>query len=206
MHRYSKSYKHPSHKNSHQNLSLQLASQKDSMVPLLVQSVLGMFPGMSGLFVSAVFSASLSSMSTGLNSMSAVILEDFIKPFRTKPLSERQVHYILRFIVLFFGMAVIGLVFIVEKLGMVLQLATTLGAVMQGPMLTIFFFGICVPWINSRSMLTGAICGFGFMTWICLKAQWAIFTKELTFPTKPVSVEGCTYDFEYKNVTSVYEY
>lgn len=174
------------------------------MVPLLVADLLGAYPGMSGLFVSAVFSASLSSMSTGLNSMSAVILEDFIKPYRTKPLSEKQVHYLLRLNVLFFGLAIIGLVFIVEKLGMVLQLATTLGAVMQGPMLMIFFFGICVPWINSKSMLTGAITGFLFMTWICVKAQWEIYTKELTFPTKDISVDGCTYDFKYKNVTSVY--
>lgn len=165
------------------------------MVPLLVADLLGAFPGMSGLFVSAVFSASLSPMSTGLNSISAVILEDFIKPFRTKPLSERQIHYLLRSNVLLFGLAIIGLVFIVEKLGMVLQLATTLGAVMQGPMLMIFFIGICVPWVNSKSMLTGAITGFVFMTWICMKAQWAIYTKELTFPTKEISVEGCTYEF-----------
>lgn len=175
------------------------------MVPLLVANLLGAFPGMSGLFVSAVFSASLSSMSTGLNSMSAVILEDFIKPFRTKPLSERQIHYLLRSNVLFFGLAIIGLVFIVEKLGMVLQLATTLGAVMQGPMLMIFSIGICVPWVNSKSMLTGAITGFVFMTWICMKAQWAIYTKELTFPTKEISVEGCTYEFEFRNITSKYE-
>lgn len=175
------------------------------MVPLLVADLLGVFPGMSGLFVSAVFSASLSSMSTGLNSMSAVILEDFIKPFRTKPLTEKQVHYILRFIVLFFGLAIIGLVFIVEKLGMVLQLSSALGAVMQGPMLTIFLFGICVPWINSKSMLTGALTGFMFMAYVCLRAQWEMYTKEFTFPTKEISVEGCTYEFEYRNVTTVHQ-
>ncbi|KAL5274149.1 hypothetical protein ACFFRR_000734 [Megaselia abdita] len=181
-----------------------LAQHRDQMVPLLVADLLQALPGMSGLFVSAVFSASLSSMSTGLNSMSAVILEDFIKPFRSKPLSERQVHYLLRLTVVLFGIAIISLVFIVEKLGMVLQLATTLGAVTHGPMMMIFFLGICVPWVNSKSMLTGAITGFLLMTWICMKAQFAIYTKEMTFPTKNISVEGCTYDFEYKNVTPIY--
>lgn len=176
------------------------------MVPLLVTDLLGEFPGMTGLFVSAVFSASLSSMSTGLNSMSAVILEDFIKPFRAQTLSERQTHFVLRLSVILFGLAIIGLVFIVEKLGMVLQLATTLGAVMQGPMLAIFFIGICVPWVNSKSMLSGALFGFVTMTWLCMRAQWEIYTKALVFPTKKMSVEGCPYDFEYHNLTITYKY
>ena len=175
------------------------------MLPLLVLDILGKYPGMAGLFISAVFSASLSSMSTGLNSMSAVILEDFIKPSRNQPLTENQIHYILRFIVLIFGISVIGLVFVVEQMGLVLQLGTTLAALMNGPMLAAFFFGICVPWINTKSMLSGTIAGFICMFWICVKAQWELYTGQFRLPTKDISVEGCTYEFEYKNVTRIYE-
>lgn len=34
------------------------------------------------------------------------------------------------------------------------------------------------------------------MTWICVKGQIALVTKELIYLEKPVSTEGCTYDFE----------
>lgn len=112
--------------------------------------ILGVYPGLAGLFVSGVFSAALSSLSTGLNSLACVILEDFIKPRTSKSLSEHQTAIILRVIVVVFGIGCIALVFVVEKLGTVLQLATTLGAVTQGPMLGLYTLGTCTPWINAN--------------------------------------------------------
>jgi solute carrier family 5 (sodium-coupled monocarboxylate transporter), member 8/12 len=52
-------------------LTTGLAKAKDQVVPLLVMDILGDYPGMSGVFVAGVFSAALSSLSTGLNSMAA---------------------------------------------------------------------------------------------------------------------------------------
>lgn len=71
-------------------LTTKLAKAKDQLLPLLVMDILGDFPGFPGMFVAGVFSAALSSLSTGLNSMSAVMLEDFCKPCIKKPLTERQ--------------------------------------------------------------------------------------------------------------------
>lgn len=113
---------------------------------------LGKYPGLPGLFVAGVFSAALSSLSTGLNSMSAVMLEDFFKPFTQRPLSERQTKYIMRGVVAIFGAICVILVFVVEKLGAVLQLSMSLGAVAQGPLLGIFTMGVMFPWVH------GTVC------------------------------------------------
>ena len=42
----------------------------------------GAYPGMSGLFVAGIFSASLSSISSGINSMAAVLWEDIFLEFQ----------------------------------------------------------------------------------------------------------------------------
>lgn len=113
-------------------------------------NVLGVLPGLPGLFVSGVFSAALSSLSTYLNSLAAVILEDFVKPYIAQPLSERCTAIIMRLVVVIFGLSSIGLVYVVEHLGMVLQLSATLQSISFGPMLGLFSVGMLMPWINEK--------------------------------------------------------
>lgn len=111
---------------------------------------LGDLPGLSGLFIAGVFSAALSSLSTCLNSMSAVVLEDFFKPFVRKPLSNRSINWIMRSVVVGVGTLCVALVFVVQKMGTVLQLTMSLEAITNGPLLGIFTMGIFLPWINGN--------------------------------------------------------
>lgn len=48
-------------------------------MPLFVVDTMGHIPGLSGLFVAGIFSASLSSVSASVNSLVAVTLEDYFK-------------------------------------------------------------------------------------------------------------------------------
>jgi len=49
------------------------------LMPLYVVDSLNHMPGLSGLFVAGIFSGSLSTVSSALNSLSAVTLEDYFK-------------------------------------------------------------------------------------------------------------------------------
>lgn len=186
-------------------------------------------PGLSGLFVAGVFSAALSSLSTCLNSMSAVILEDFVKPFVKEPLSPRAINWIMRSVVVGVGALCAALVFVVEKMGTVLQLTMSLEAITNGPLLGTFTIGILIPWVGSgvsvsrqhrdesqgvriycyfQCALVGGVVGVIFMSWLSLKAQYWVATGTIVFPHKPMSVEGCSYDFDHSllNVTSTSMY
>ena len=67
---------------------------RDQMLPLHVLHVAGDYPGIPGLFMAGVFSGSLSSISSGLNSFAAVALRDFVSAERlNKMKSVQQVNY-----------------------------------------------------------------------------------------------------------------
>lgn len=109
------------------------------------------FPGVPGMFVAGVFSAALSSLSTGMNSLAAVFLEDYIRPLTRKPLTEHQTAVIMRVCTVLIGVMSVALVFVVEQMGShVMQLSMTVGSVVQGPLLALFVMGLLCPSINSK--------------------------------------------------------
>lgn len=56
-------------------------SSRDQNMPMYIIDALGQYPGVAGLFVAGIFSASLSTVSTALNSLAALTLEDYFKNF-----------------------------------------------------------------------------------------------------------------------------
>ena len=61
--------------------------------------LLGSYPGVPGLFVACVYSAALSTVSSGLNSLATVCLKDFIQPFyKNNQLSEKRLTNISKFL------------------------------------------------------------------------------------------------------------
>lgn len=82
--------------------------------------------------------------------MAAIVLEDFYKPFANQPLSEKQTGYLMRSVVFAVGVISLALVFVVERLGTVLQLSMSLGGVTCGPTFGIFTMGLMCPWVNKR--------------------------------------------------------
>lgn len=48
-------------------------------MPYYVVDTMGHIPGLSGLFVAGIFSASLSTVSAAVNSLAAVTIEDYYK-------------------------------------------------------------------------------------------------------------------------------
>ncbi|XP_014234000.1 sodium-coupled monocarboxylate transporter 1-like [Trichogramma pretiosum] len=181
-------------------LTTKLARAKDQLLPLLMMNIFGDVPGLPGLFVAGIFSAALSSLSTGLNSMAAVVLEDFIKPALAsrscEPLSKRRVDLLMKLTVLVLGVVCTGLVFVVEKTSShVLQLTFSLSAITSGPSLGIFSMGVLVPWINANGALIGGISGLAFMSWLSLASEAAISSGKIRHDVKPTSTQGCTYSF-----------
>ncbi|CAF4030352.1 unnamed protein product [Rotaria magnacalcarata] len=60
-------------------LLAKLISKPDQLYPLFVIQTFSRLPGLTGLFIASILSASLSTISSGINSMATAILEDIYK-------------------------------------------------------------------------------------------------------------------------------
>ncbi|KAG4074821.1 hypothetical protein HA402_014375 [Bradysia odoriphaga] len=178
-------------------LTTKLISAPDQLLPLFVMDSLGKYPGMAGLFIAGIFSAALSSLSTCLNAMAAVVLEDFYKPFAWKPLTERQTSVLMKGVVFMVGIASTALVFVVAKLGTVLQLQMSIAGVTAGPVFGVFTMGMLMPWVKRKGAFYGGVSGLMGMTWILYKAQSDLASGKFMFPKKPVYTHNCSYSFEF---------
>ncbi|KAG5668439.1 hypothetical protein PVAND_016379 [Polypedilum vanderplanki] len=177
-------------------LTTKLAQHPDQMFSLLAIETLKDFPGLVGIFVAGIFSAALSSASTGMNSISAVILLDFCGKMK---LSKLQTSLILRGSVIIFGIISVLLVFVIEKLGAILQFAMIIPSSTSGPLLGIFLIGIFTPWIGGKSAFWSIIISSVIMTAIIVKAQIESLSGKIKIPLKPVSIDGCHYNFTFSS-------
>ena len=90
-------------------------------MPYFVMETLSEFRGIPGLFVSCVFSASLSTLSSGFNALSAVTWDDFLKQTRLGKLEEKRIKTLNKITALFYGLLTILMAFFVGQIGSVLK-------------------------------------------------------------------------------------
>ncbi|VVC39884.1 Sodium/solute symporter [Cinara cedri] len=172
-----------------------------NLLPYFVMDVAAEYPGLTGVFISGIVSAALSTMSAQLNTVSGTFYEDFIVRIMGIKVSDLTASIIMKFTVVITGIVCVALVLVVEKLNGILQLALSLNSVTNGAVLSVFTLGLCFPWANSRGAMCGMLVSLGTVSWIVLGAQTAIANKELQFAEKNVSIAGCPVDTIFKNHT-----
>ncbi|KAJ6635574.1 putative sodium-dependent multivitamin transporter [Pseudolycoriella hygida] len=174
-------------------------SSRDQLMPLFVVDVMGAYPGLSGLFVSGLFSASLSTVSAAVNSLAAVTLEDYIKPLykfiRKRPLPETKSTLPSKITAMLFGIICIGVAFGAQLLGGVLQASLTVFGVVGGPLFALFTLGMFTTRAKQRGAITGLICGIGLALYL------GFGQPKPTPPTKSFTLEDCT---EFEDIRTNY--
>ncbi|XP_051986420.1 sodium-coupled monocarboxylate transporter 1-like [Xyrauchen texanus] len=161
----------------------------DQLLPYLVMDILADFPGMPGLFVAAAYSGTLSTVSSSINALVAVTVEDFLKP-AFPWLTEKQLSWINMGMSVFYGAVCIGMAGIASLMGNILQAALSIFGMISGPLLGLYLLGIFFRCVNSIGGLVGLICGLAITLWVGIGAQLYPPLPEKTLRL-PLSVEGC---------------
>ncbi|NXH29181.1 SC5A8 protein, partial [Myiagra hebetior] len=173
-------------------------SALDQLMPYLVLDILHDFPGLPGLFVASAYSGTLSTVSSSINALAAVTVEDLIKPY-FKSLSEKKLSWISMGMSLFYGGVCIAMAALASLLGALLQAALSIFGMVGGPLLGLFALGILCSFANGIGAFVGLVSGFTISLWVGIGSQ---IYPPLPERTKPLylSTAGC--NISSGNITS----
>ncbi|GAB6032200.1 Sodium-coupled monocarboxylate transporter 1 [Chamberlinius hualienensis] len=174
----------------------QQISRSDQMMALFGVRTLSFCRGLPGVFVAGILCACLSTMSSMLNSLTAVTLSDYIKPFKPH-LSDQKSIQLSKILTIIYGVICIGQVAFIEKAGGVLRAVFSIYGLTGGPVLTLFTIGMLFPKVNSKIAL---ISFFSSLIVPCCAWLGNIFTSP-QLNHAPYSIESCT-NFTYNIVLS----
>jgi len=133
-----------------------IEERADALFPRFI--LVGLPSGLSGLMIAALFAAAMSSLSSGLNSVSTVVSEDIIKRFDFnffRKLSELQKIKILSY---FIGIVVMILSLFVGKVdGNLIDVINKVVNLFVAPLFVLFFMAFFIPFATSNSTFIGGI-------------------------------------------------
>ncbi|RWS23435.1 putative sodium-dependent multivitamin transporter-like protein [Leptotrombidium deliense] len=146
-------------------------TSKDQLLPYFVMQSLNMVPGLPGLFIAGIFSGALSTVSSFVNSLSAVTLEDYVKVyfFKRKQITEEKAVIISKCLACMYGLICLLVTYLAEQMTGILQASLTIFGVVGGPLLALYTLGMCTKFCTPRgalvsfivSLIFGFVMGFG---------------------------------------------
>uniref|UniRef100_H2YU25 Sodium-coupled monocarboxylate transporter 2 n=1 Tax=Ciona savignyi TaxID=51511 RepID=H2YU25_CIOSA len=177
-------------------------SKVDQLLPYMVLEIFDKVPGVAGLFVAAAYSGTMSSVSSGINSASAMILQDFILPNRPS-ISAKWQMFISKITGVAFGVLVMGIAYLSSfYASTAVSLSYVYQGVCSGPVIGVYLLGIFFPWSNTAGVMAGQFVGTAATLWIAL-GSLINGRDPATDGLLPVQTDSCTNFTSLKYTTSM---
>ena len=142
-----------------------LLTDSDQLFPLYV--VGGLPAGVSGLVIAGMMAAAMSSLSSGLNSASSVISEDWVSRLGNQPSDDAAAMRRARLISLGVGIVAILISLTLGKVqGNLLEIVMRVVNLWVAPLFLLFFMALFVPWATVAGTWIGAIVAVATAIWI----------------------------------------
>ncbi|XP_033757467.1 LOW QUALITY PROTEIN: sodium-coupled monocarboxylate transporter 1-like [Pecten maximus] len=162
----------------------------NQLVPYFVMEQMSSIPGFVGLFMACLFSATLSTLSSGLSAVSALIWEDIVDPVLSRTSGVRGT-FVTKVTVVCTGVVTVGIAFLAMNLkGTITQITIGTLSATSGPLVGVFLLGIILPWANAKSAIIGGFLSFCVCVTMTVGANFVpTFSHNALLPEVPIS--GC---------------
>ncbi|KAL1426779.1 hypothetical protein MTO96_018006 [Rhipicephalus appendiculatus] len=135
----------------------------DQIVPYYINTSASALMGIRGLFLAGVISASISTISSIVNSHAAVLYVDIVTPYIK--ISEKRSGFVMAALAAGSGtiMTLVGL--LVPYIGSAARFFIALYAAASGPFAGIIILATCFPWANAKGTASAALGVFLLQIW-----------------------------------------
>ena len=142
-------------------------SNVNQLLPQFLITVVD-YPGIPGVFFAAVVCSSLSSLSSSVNSVAAVVWDDCLKGFFPN-WSEVKKATFLKFLAVLFGLICLGGAYIFLYVGgTLISIAISIFGALQGPLMAIMVLACLVPFSNWIGALISGMVALGITMWMMI--------------------------------------
>lgn len=139
------------------NINSLEGKKADLMVPIFIIKYLP--NGIIGILLVAIMSAAMSSLSSSVNSLSAVTIEDVVKRFNKNMTDTQYVNY-SRMISLFWGGVCLFFAFFAGSIeGTIIEVINKVGSIFFGPMLAAFMLALLTKRTHALGANIGIVVG-----------------------------------------------
>lgn len=151
-----------------------VTSSADNLFPYFIANYLPM--GLSGLVVAAMFAAAMSSIDSGVNSITAVVMTDFLDRFGIRSKSESTHLRYAMYLAFVIGLIVVYLSSFLEHVtGNFLAVTEKTDGLLVAPIFCLFILALFVSFSTPQGALIGAAYGIAAAT---LVAFWDNITGQ----------------------------
>jgi solute:Na+ symporter, SSS family len=124
--------------------------------------------GIAGLFIAALFGAATATLSSDLNCISLVVVEDFYRKLRPQATDQRRLRIAKCLVAVFGVLAAISAIQLGHTRGTALSLWYTTSAIVAGGLAGLFLLGFLSTRANRHGAYLGIVASLMFTTWATL--------------------------------------
>ena len=148
------------------NITSLQGKKADLMVPVFIIKYLP--NGVIGILIVAIMSAAMSTLSSTVNSLSAVTMEDFVKRFNTNMPDKKYMTY-SKLLSIFWGLVCLFFAFFAGSIeGTVIEVINKISSVFYGPILAAFILAILTKKTHALGANIGIVVGVLFNVYLWL--------------------------------------
>ncbi|XP_077486974.1 sodium-dependent multivitamin transporter-like [Amblyomma americanum] len=147
---------------------------------------------MRGVFLAGVVGASMSTVSSIINSHSAVFYVDVVTPYFSK--AKKRPSYVISIIAIASGVMMTGFATLLPYMGTAARVTMVICNSISGPLCGLFLLALLFPWSNTKGAASSTLVSLALLLWHSVGRSFSGIEP----PRMDVSIDGCL-----ANVTAV---